>query len=97
MKQFNPCHPGEWIHDTYLEPFGISATEIAEALEVNPSTFWRVISGNSRISSDMAIRLHRVLGPSPEFWLKMQSDYDLWIAESNDKHENLERFEFPAA
>lgn len=97
MRQFNPCHPGEWINDTYLEPFGISALEIAKALEVNHSTFWRVVTGKTSISSDMAIRLHRVLGPSPEFWLKMQADFDIWKAESENKHENLRRYEFPAA
>jgi antitoxin HigA-1 len=94
MKMYNPPHPGEVIEGLYLEPFGVSARAIAARMEVSPSTFARVVAGKSAVSPDMAIRLSKVLGRSPESWLKMQINYDLWIAEQNNPHNDLVAFEF---
>ncbi|MEO0647664.1 MAG: HigA family addiction module antitoxin [Cyanobacteria bacterium J06650_10] len=93
MKQFNPPHPGKFIHRTYIEPFDISARQIATYLEVSPSTFSRLIAQESRITPDMAIRLSKVLGRSPQSWLQMQMNYDLWQAEQVSTHEELRKLE----
>jgi antitoxin HigA-1 len=97
MKMYNPPHPGEIIADIYLEPFGLSARAIAKDLKVDPSTFSRLVSGNSSVSPDMAIRLSRVLGGSPESWLQMQLNYDLWQAKHRNDHADLRPREFVAA
>jgi antitoxin HigA-1 len=97
MKMYNPPHPGEIIADIYLEPFGLSARVIAKDLKVDPSTFSRLVSGNSSVSPDMAIRLSRVLGGSPESWLQMQLNYDLWQARYKNDHADLRPREFVAA
>jgi antitoxin HigA-1 len=94
MRMYNPPHPGEVIDGLYLEPFNVSAREIAAQLRVSPSTFARVVSGKSAISPDMAIRLSKVLGRSPESWLQMQANYDLWIAQEQNSHEELMAYEF---
>jgi addiction module HigA family antidote len=94
MKMYNPPHPGEVIEGLYLEPFGVSARTIATQLGVSPSTFARVVAGKAAISPDMAIRLSKVLGRSPESWLQMQMNYDLWVAEQENPHEDLVAFEF---
>lgn len=93
MMQFDPPHPGGFIRRTYLEPFGISAREVAEYLHVSPSTFSRVVSGKSRITPDMAIRLSKVLGRSPQSWLQMQMNYDLWQSEQTNSYEDLKELE----
>ena len=80
MLMYNPPHPGEFIKETYLDPFGLSARYLAEKLKVSPSTINRVINGESAISPEMAHRLSAVLGRTPESWLAMQSQYDLWQA-----------------
>jgi antitoxin HigA-1 len=94
MKMHNPPHPGEVIDGLYLEPFNVSARTIAARLGVSPSTFARVVSGKSAVSPDMAIRLSKVLGRSPESWLQMQFNYDLWVAQQQNSHEDLVAYEF---
>ncbi|UJB73235.1 HigA family addiction module antidote protein (plasmid) [Acaryochloris sp. 'Moss Beach'] len=94
MKMHNPPHPGEVIQEIYLEPFDISARKVATHLGVYHSTFSRVVSGQSAVTPDMAIRLSKVLGGSPKSWLDMQANYDLWMAEQGNPHEELVALEF---
>jgi addiction module HigA family antidote len=77
----NPPHPGEFINEIYLAPFGISARELALRLDVAPSTISRVLKGSSRVTPDMALRLSKALGRSPQSWLAMQDARDLWVAQ----------------
>lgn len=80
MSMYNPPHPGEFIKEVYLKPLDISPRSVALRLKVSPSTFSRLIKGQSSISPEMALRLSRCLGRSPESWLIMQDNYDLWRA-----------------
>jgi len=79
-RMFDPPHPGEFITETYLEPFGISARVLAGKLGVAPSTLTRVLNGSGRVTPEMALRLSRVLGRTAESWLAMQDVHDLWVA-----------------
>ena len=94
MRMYNPPHPGEVIDGIYLEPFDVSIRTMATRLGVSPSTFGRVVSGKNAVSPDMAIRLSKVLGRSPESWLQMQVNYDLWVAQQQNPHEDLVAYEF---
>ena len=78
MSMYNPPHPGEFIREVYLEPLGISYRTVAAKLKIAPSTFNRLIKGQSNINSEMALRLSKTLGRSPESWLIMQNNYNLW-------------------
>ena len=80
MAMHNPPHPGEFIKKVYLEPLGVSPRSVALRLQVSPSTFLRLIKGQSSISPAMALRLSKCLGRSPESWLLMQGNYNLWRA-----------------
>ncbi len=91
MTMHNPPHPGEFIRDVYLDPLKISYRTVAMKLKVSPSTFNRLIKGQSNISSEMALRLSKTLGRSPESWLAMQSNYNLWIARQNINLDNVEK------
>jgi addiction module HigA family antidote len=92
---FNPPHPGEFIQQTYLEPFNISQNEAAEKLGIHPSSLNRLIRGLHRVSPEMAIRLSKVLGRSPESWMAMQNLYDLGSLDAEDpQFSGLERFDF---
>ncbi|TWI06739.1 HigA family addiction module antitoxin [Aerolutibacter ruishenii] len=88
MAMHNPPHPGEFISDIYLEPNGISGRELADKLDVAPSTLSRVLRGTSRITPEMALRLSKAIGRSPESWLAMQDIHDLWVAR---QHVDLQR------
>ncbi len=78
MIMFDPPHPGEFINEVYLEPYSISMRAAATNLGVSPSTFARLIKQQSGISPEMALRLSKVFGRTPESWLTMQDQYDLW-------------------
>lgn len=85
MAMHNPPHPGEFITKVYLEPNNISGRELAGKLGVAASTLNRVLTGSSRISPEMALRLAKALGRSPESWLAMQYNHDLWHAKKQLK------------
>ena len=95
MNMHNPPHPGEFIREVYLNPFGISYRTVAAKLNVAPSTFNRLINGQSNISSEMALRLSKTLGRSPESWLIMQNNYNLWHAKKRFNLERVEKLSLP--
>jgi addiction module HigA family antidote len=78
MSMHNPPHPGEFIEEVYLKPFGVSTRFLAQKLDVAPSTLNRIIKKQSGVTPEMALRLSIALGRSPESWLAMQDNYDLW-------------------
>jgi addiction module HigA family antidote len=80
MAMYNPPHPGEFITEVYLEPNGISGRELADKLDVAPSTLSRLLKGSSRVTPEMALRLSKAVGRSPESWLSLQDAHDLWVA-----------------
>ena len=96
-RMFNPPHPGEFITETYLEPFAMTGRALASRLGVSPSTLARVLNGSSRVTPEMALRLAKVLARSAESWLAMQDAYDLWIARSRVDVDKLETVEFAVA
>lgn len=93
----NPAHPGEFIREVYLEPFGITGRQLSFKLNVSPSTLNRILKGKSGISSEMALRLSKALGRSPESWLAMQDNYDLWHARKEINLDAVEKIDFKAA
>lgn len=90
MIMYNPPHPGEFIKATYLDPFGLSVRFLAKYLKVAPSTINRLINREGAISPEMAKRLSATLGRSPESWLAMQAQYDLW----KTKQPKLKKIDF---
>ena len=97
MPLHNPPHPGEFLRDVYLEPFGLSARQLAAKLAVSPSTLNRLLNGSAGVSPEMALRLSKALGRSPESWLAMQDLHDLWIARQSVNLEAVEPVRFDAA
>lgn len=87
----NPPHPGEFIREVYLDPFKVSYRATAKSLKVSPSTFNRLVMGKSNISPEMALRLSKAFGRSPESWLSMQDNHDLWQARSRINLDETER------
>jgi addiction module HigA family antidote len=93
----NPPHPGEFISEVYLEPFGVSGRMLAKHLDVSASTLSRVLSGASRVTPEMALRLSRAIGRSAESWLAMQGAHDLWVARENLDLARVQRLELASA
>jgi addiction module HigA family antidote len=93
----NPPHPGEFIREIYLEPFGVSSRQLASSLGFSLSTLSRLLKGSSGVSPEMSLRLSKVLGRTPESWLAMQDMYDLRIARNTLNMDGLRPLDFEAA
>jgi addiction module HigA family antidote len=97
MPMHNPPHPGEFINEIYLAPYGVSLRKLAELLDVVPSTLTRIIRGQSAITPEMALRLSVALGRTPESWLAMQHNYDLWQARKRINLRKVKKLDVDAA
>jgi antitoxin HigA-1 len=97
MEMYNPPHPGEFIQETYMDPFGLSCRYLAEKLDVAPSTLNRILKQQSGISPEMALRLSKALGRTPQSWLAMQDAYDLLVAQNTVELSRVQHIEFRVA
>lgn len=91
MRMHNPPHPGEIIRELCVEPLGLTVTEAAKALMVTRKTLSTLLNGRAGISPEMALRLFKVFGRTPEGWLRLQSQFDLWRAEKSLDVSELKR------
>ena len=97
MTMHNPPHAGEFITEVYLEPNNLSGRELAAKLGVAASTLNRILTGANGVSPEMALRLSKALGRSPESWLAMQYNYDLWQAKQYVNLGNVSKVRLTAA
>ena len=81
LQKMPPEHPGEVLKTLYFEPLKISITEAAGRLGVTRKTLSQLVNGRMGVSVEMAVRLSKALNTSPELWLNIQRNYDLWVAE----------------
>ena len=77
MPMKNPPHPGELVRCDCLEPLGLSITDAAKALNVSRQALNNLVNKKSGISPEMAVRLSKAFNGSPEFWMRLQLNYDL--------------------
>ena len=87
----NPTHPGLVVRHDCLEPLGLSVTAGAKALGVSRQALNNLVNGSSGISPEMAIRLSKAFGSTPETWLRMQLAYDLAAALKNESKIKVRR------
>jgi len=73
-----PAHPGEILKEIYPEPLNINITTLADNLGVARKTVSQLLNGHMGISAEMALKLAKVFNTTPELWLNMQRNYDLW-------------------
>lgn len=93
MRMHNPPHPGEIIREFCVEPSDLTVTEAAEALGVARKTLSTLLNGRAGISPEMSLRLSKVFGRTPEGWLRLQLQFDLWKAEQSIDISKLKRIE----
>jgi addiction module HigA family antidote len=80
-KKLPPIHPGEILMEEFLEPMGISQYRLAKDISVPPRRINEIVHGKRSITADTALRLGRFFGMSPQFWLNLQTRYDLEVTE----------------
>ena len=80
-----PAHPGGGLKRHYLEPLSAAISDAAEALGVSRKTASKIVNERGDVTPDMALRLSKALRTSPELWLNLQRNYDLWHAAHDSK------------
>jgi addiction module HigA family antidote len=76
-----PVHPGDVLREDFMKPFGLSAYALAKAIGSTPITISLIMRGRRAVTAEMALKLGRYFGVSPEIWLGLQRQYDLEVAE----------------
>lgn len=80
MADFAPAHPGEVLLEDFLKPLAMSQYALARAIDVPQIRISEIVNGKRAVTPDTALRLARYFKTSPEFWMGMQTTYDLEIA-----------------
>jgi addiction module HigA family antidote len=83
VTTIRPIHPGEVLYHDFLEPMGISANRLAKHINVPPNRITAVINGQRGVTGDTALRFSRAFGTSPDFWINLQSHFDLECAKDD--------------
>jgi len=73
----NPSHPGEVLQELYLAPLGLSSIALAKRIHVPRTRIERLVKGETALSADTAMRLSRLFGTTPEYWMNLQRAWDL--------------------
>ena len=97
MAMHDPPHPGEFIREIYFAPYDVSVRKVAQGLGVSASTLTRLLNGESSVSPEMALRLSKALGRSPESWLALQDQYDLWQVRKSVDLKDVKKVNLSAA
>lgn len=90
-KVISPIHPGETLREDFLKPLGLTANRLAMELLVPVTRINDVVRGRRSITADTALRLARYFGTTPQFWINLQSNYDLERAEDERGREIASR------
>ena len=88
-KMFPPIHPGEILHDEFMQPLGITAYKLSKEIKVPQIAISQILRGKRGISADMALRLGQYFGVSAESWVTLQAHYELDYAREQKKNQNL--------
>lgn len=86
QRKVRPTHPGEMLREDFLPDYGLTVSSFAKALAVSRQTVHELLRERRAVSPEMALRLSRLFGNTPEFWLNAQRAVDLWEAARNTKH-----------
>ena len=84
-REIKPTHPGEMLREDFMTDYNLTIAGLAEKLEVSRQTVNELINERRSLSPAMALRLARLFGNTPEFWINAQRAVDLWIAERENK------------
>ncbi|MBZ5568167.1 MAG: HigA family addiction module antidote protein [Acidobacteriia bacterium] len=82
--KLKPVHPGEILREEFMGPLGVNPHKLSLALRVSAPAVYEIVNERRAISTDMALRLAHCLGTTPEFWLNLQTRYDLEVARDKD-------------
>jgi len=85
VRQMKPTHPGEMLREDFMPDYRLTAASLAEKLGVSRQTINEILRERRAVSPSMALRLSRLFGNAPEFWLNAQRAVDIWLAQKDQK------------
>jgi addiction module HigA family antidote len=90
-NEFSPITPGEMLREEFLAEYGLSQNQLAKAVGISPNRISEIVNNRRRITADTALRLGLYFGNSPEFWMNLQTHYELKMARRSLKSEEARR------
>ena len=90
MEMFNPAHPGKLLKEGYIDELNLSIAEVAIKLGVSRKTIYDIINCKSVITPVMALKIAKAFNSDAQFWLDLQSQYDLWLAKQTVNLDNVQ-------
>lgn len=96
-KEFAPVTPGEMLKEEFLVEYGLSQRELAKAIGISPNRIAEIVNNRRQITADTALRLSLYFGNSAEFWMSLQTHYDLKLARRNLKPKDAKRIKSQGA
>jgi addiction module HigA family antidote len=84
--KLSPVHPGEVLREEFMKPLKLSASAVAKGLAVAPAAVNSLILGRRNVTAELALRLARYVGTTAEFWIGLQGQYDLDVAQDEAEH-----------
>lgn len=90
-NEFAPVTPGEMLKEEFLVEYGLSQNQLAKAIGISPNRITDIVNNRRRITADTALRLSLYFGNSAEFWMNLQSHYDLKLARRSMKPADAKR------
>jgi addiction module HigA family antidote len=91
VNEFRPVTPGDMLKEEFLSEYDLSQSQLAKAIGISPNRIAEIVNNRRRITADTALRLGLYFGNSPEFWMNLQTHYDLKMAQRNLKPEDAKR------
>jgi len=96
-NEFAAVTPGAMLKEEFLEEYGLSQNRLAKAIGISQNRIAEIVNNRRRISADTALRLGLFFGNTPEFWLNLQTNYDLKVARKNLKPAAIRRIKSQSA
>jgi antitoxin HigA-1 len=90
-NEFAPVTPGEMLREEFLAEYALSQSQVAKALGISPNRIAEIVANRRRITADTALRLSLYFGNSPEFWMNLQTHYDVKMARRKLKPQDAKR------
>lgn len=91
-RNLPPVHPGEILREEYIKERNLTITEVAEGLGITRSSLSAVCNEHVGISSELAVKLSEAFGNTPQFWMSLQKNYELWHAEQKVNRAGIKHF-----
>lgn len=89
MQMYNPPHPGKVLNDLYMKPLKLTQTRLALCLGLPKQTISNIVNGKSAITPTIAFKLAKAFKTTPDLWLGMQQEYDLWTTRTKVRLEEV--------